>query len=310
MAEGGDFWYFSNMTHPDAIPAFGLYGEQGPFPDVLHVEDFAARAPSHDWRILPHRHDLMAQLFVLDHGRAEARTDGVRHLLTSGDFLYIPERCVHDITFDPGPEGTVVSFPTSLGTAAERSATRAAPSAPLRGGITPGLSQHVTLLREAATGHSAFRAQRVVGLAQSVLALLAEFPKDSHATSPPSQRLSRLQELITTHMAEGWTAAQYARALSLSTGHLSRLCRAATGQSAASFIEQRVIEEACRLLAFTQLPVSEVGYRLGHLDPSYFSKRFRRAMGQTPSAYRAMFTRTDMATPPDSAKPAGAGGQA
>ena len=44
--------------------------------------------------------------------------------------------------------------------------------------------------------------------------------------------------------------------------------------------------EASRLLAFTRLPMSEIGYRLGFDDPSHFSKRFRAARGLAPSAYR------------------------
>ena len=48
-----------------------------------------------------------------------------------------------------------------------------------------------------------------------------------------------------------------------------------------------VMTEACRLIAFTRLPVAEVGYRLGYADPPYFSRRFRLRMGETPSAYRA-----------------------
>ena len=55
---------------------------------------------------------------------------------------------------------------------------------------------------------------------------------------------------------------------------------------AKAYIEQAVMGEASRLLAFTRLPMSEIGYRLGFDDPSHFSKRFRAARGLAPSAYR------------------------
>ena len=64
------------------------------------------------------------------------------------------------------------------------------------------------------------------------------------------------------------------------------------------------MEEACRLLAFTALPVSQVGYRLGYGDPSYFTRRFTRLQGQTPSAYRARCFR---GAPPGTDGPAVAG---
>jgi len=59
--------------------------------------------------------------------------------------------------------------------------------------------------------------------------------------------------------------------------------------SASAYIEAHIIQEACRLLAFTQLSVAEVGYRLGFADPSYFSRRFRAVQQETPSVYRQRF---------------------
>lgn len=96
-------------------------------------------------------------------------------------------------------------------------------------------------------------------------------------------------QLIARHMAEGWGVADYASALSVTAGHLNRICRAATGTSAGRHIEIAVMTEASRLLAFTQLPVTEVGYRLGFDDPSYFSRRFRALRGEAPSDYRRRF---------------------
>jgi AraC family transcriptional activator of pobA len=55
------------------------------------------------------------------------------------------------------------------------------------------------------------------------------------------------------------------------------------------YIEAAMMAEARRLLAFTRLQVSEVGYRLGFSDPSYFSKRFKAKEGLTPLAYKARF---------------------
>jgi len=106
-----------------------------------------------------------------------------------------------------------------------------------------------------------------------------------------SDRIQKLDTLISQHMVDGWSAPDFAAALSLSTGHLSRLCRQATGLGAAAYIDRKRMVEACRLLAFTQLPISEIGYRVGYGDPSYLTKRFTRAQGLAPSAYRARVTR-------------------
>lgn len=281
------------MTNDSRIPAFGLYGEQGPFPDVIHIEDFSARAPLHNWRIAPHRHGQMAQVLTVQDGWLNARADGVAARAGPGDFLYIPVNCVHEISFRPGSRGAVVSFPSSVVTSLAPPAPQigAALAQPRWGRVGDRLGATLAMLRQTATGRGPFRAQQVVGMAHTVLALLAGTPgaRDAVLPQPRSARLADLDALIAQHRAAGWTASDYAAALSVTTGHLSRLCRAATGHGAAAYIEHRIMEEACRLLAFTRLPVAEVGYRLGYIDPSYFSKRFRLVRGQAPTGYRAVF---------------------
>ncbi len=282
------------MSAQNTIPAFGLYGEQGPFPDVIHFEDFSVRAPINNWRIMPHRHSQMSQLFMVEKGWINATVDGEKFKVKEMDFLYIPEHCAHEFTFKPGSEGKIFSYPVSIvrtiSPATDQILT--ALSKPFVGRVDQALERVTQFLCETVDGASLFRAQQVVGLAHSVLANLAETRLAARASEQRTKhaRLFALDDLISKHISEGWTASNFASALSVSTGHLSRLCRAATGMGATAYIEQHQIQEACRLLAFTQLPVSEIGYRLGFIDPSYFSKRFRAARGQTPSDYRALFT--------------------
>ncbi|WP_439122775.1 helix-turn-helix domain-containing protein [Marivita sp.] len=282
------------MCAQNIIPAFGLYGEEDQFPDVIHFEDFSVRAPIHDWRILPHRHRQMSQLFMVMSGWIDATVDGTQHMVAEGGFLYIPEHCVHEFIFEPGSQGKIFSFPVSvvrtISPGTDEILTTL--SHPFVGPISKPLKRLTHLLRDTVAGTSPFRAQQVVGMAHSVLAKLAEtqFPARTDDQNPKHARLFALDDLISQNLSESWSASDYASALSISTGHLSRLCRAATGLGATAYIEQRRMQEASRLLAFTQLPVSEVGYRLGFIDPSYFSKRFRAARGQTPSDYRALFT--------------------
>ncbi|MBJ6142250.1 AraC family transcriptional regulator [Hymenobacter sp. BT559] len=82
----------------------------------------------------------------------------------------------------------------------------------------------------------------------------------------------------------------YAADLCLTPKQLSALCRQATGQSAANLLKEKVATEARVLLTGTQLPISDIAYRLTFYDAAHFSRWFRQAVGQAPSAYRAQFT--------------------
>ncbi|MEM1274130.1 MAG: helix-turn-helix domain-containing protein [Pseudomonadota bacterium] len=286
------------MGRAAAIPVFTLYGETEQFPDLVHCEDISTRSAPLGWRIKAHRHAAMAQLFALEDGGVDAMVDGVAQCLNGGRFLFVPAQAVHAFDFAPGTEGYVVSFPTHViaGIGPVGSDTIDRLSKPFIGRFDAHLQRLTRLLADTLSRASAFRAEQALGLAHALLAAVAEAGDSAPATAsaPASQaRLDRLGALIADHMSEAWSAADYAKALAVSTGHLSRICRAATGLGAQAYIEHAIMTEACRLLAFTQLPVAEIGYRVGFNDPSYFAKRFKTIRRKAPSAYRAQFAGRD-----------------
>ncbi|WP_217552140.1 AraC family transcriptional regulator [Streptomyces sp. GbtcB6] len=79
----------------------------------------------------------------------------------------------------------------------------------------------------------------------------------------------------------------YADALGYSRRTLVRAVRAATGETPKGFIDKRVVLEAKRLLAHTDLPIGRVGAAIGFPDAANFSKFFHLHTGQTPVAFRA-----------------------
>lgn len=275
------------------IPVFTLFGETSNFPDIVHCESFSARAPIHDWRITAHRHAQIAQLFLVHRGHISGKADTLGLTLSDGQCLFVPAQTVHEFEFEPDTTGRVISIPVNLAASVTPAANDllAALSQPFTGSTPSRLHQMTELLVDASHSASAFRAQEMLSLTQAILSVLANIASEKNAqrSAPSENRLAQLRHLLTKHVPDGWTARDYAQALSLSTGHLSRLCRDATGQGLTAFIEQFIMDEASRLLAFTQLPISQVGYRVGFEDPSYFSKRFRKARQISPSDYRAQF---------------------
>lgn len=293
MDAPGNLWYFSCMSLSEQIPVFNLFGETGAFPDVVHCERIWDRARLHDWVIAPHRHRAMMQIFFMEKGRARVRVDGVEHAFTDGEYLFVPPGIVHGFAFRQGCEGLVLSFPAHLaGARSDLSGPGRGLLRSWRGRADPSLCQLMAQLVEGFGTAGTFRASLLTALSQAMLArVAADIEAGSIRTAPPGQRrMADLDRLIQSHLAEGWSVADYASALSVTPGHLNRICRAATGTTAARHIETAVMAEACRLLAFTQLAVAEVGYRLGFADPSYFSRRFRALQQQAPSDYRARFT--------------------
>ena len=93
--------------------------------------------------------------------------------------------------------------------------------------------------------------------------------------------------LLETQFAQHWQVNDYAKALSISPTHLSRLTKAAVGVSALRMIEARIMQEARRNLAYTNLSISSIAYTLGYADPAYFSRVFTRDAGVSPKVFRS-----------------------
>lgn len=104
---------------------------------------------------------------------------------------------------------------------------------------------------------------------------------------PPNATVERFQRLVDRDHARRHRVAEYARELGVSPGHLNALCGATLRRSASRVVRQRLVLEAKRLLAHSDLTAAQVAFRLGFEDPAYFARFFRREAGVPPTAFRA-----------------------
>ena len=68
--------------------------------------------------------------------------------------------------------------------------------------------------------------------------------------------------------------------------YLSSLFRREVGMSIQKFLMRIRIAEACELLAYTNMSVSEIANAVGYQDVQHFSKLFRQYQNQSPRAFR------------------------
>ena len=285
------FWHFPAMaSHGIDIHAWQLYGEEAPFPDLLHIERIVDRAQGHHWRIDTHRHLQLHQIFLFISGEIRLTIDGTPWQVSPLCLVNIPRLTAHSFTFSAGTEGWVLTLtaadfpeifgPDSPAAPALATAFPARPPATLADSFAALAAAH-------ATAHP-LRDLQLRAQALSICLATAEAAGAGAAPNGPGeQRLLHFESAVRAHLADGWQLADYARILDLSERHLRRLCLTHTGQSAHALIESTRLREACRLLAYTRMQVQEVGFATGFDDPSYFARAFRRRMGLSPSAYRA-----------------------
>ncbi|MFJ8792537.1 helix-turn-helix domain-containing protein [Streptomyces sp. NPDC102462] len=140
--------------------------------------------------------------------------------------------------------------------------------------VTLPLSLHTAVLRHSLTAFLL----RLAHLAASS----AEAARQQADTAFTLFRDAVEQGFSTNH-----SVSAYADALGYSRRTLVRAVRAATGETPKGFIDKRVVLEAKRLLAHTDLPIGRVGAAVGFPDAANFSKFFQLRTGRTPAAFRA-----------------------
>ena len=243
-----------------------------------------------------HRIDFHV-VMLFDDGPVHHMIDFAEYEVTSGDLLWIRPGQVH--RFSPTSEyrGTVLTMQPGF---LPRATVEAAglyrydlppllhPDEPRSAGLRAALAQlqreyedttlppslHVSVLRHTLT---------------ALLLRLAHLAASSaEATRQWSDTTFTLfREAVEKGFATNHSVSAYADALGYSRRTLVRAVRAATGETPKGFIDKRVVLEAKRLLAHTDMPIGRVGAAVGFPDAANFSKFFQQHTEMTPAGFRS-----------------------
>jgi signal transduction histidine kinase/AraC-like DNA-binding protein/DNA-binding response OmpR family regulator len=103
---------------------------------------------------------------------------------------------------------------------------------------------------------------------------------------PTSALVKRVLVYIYQNYGRPLSRQEIARAVGVSESYLSHIFRHEMGLSPWEWLTRLRVERAKELLAQANLSITEVACRVGFEDPAYFSRVFRKSVGQTCQAYR------------------------
>ncbi|MFF4157042.1 helix-turn-helix domain-containing protein [Streptomyces sp. NPDC001678] len=235
------------------------------------------------------------QIVAVDAGSAVHTVDFRTHTLDAGSVLWVRPGQVQQFGDVDAIEGTVVLVQPGFippGTAVSEAADD--PFGPVlwrpggedREAVFCAVRHLATDYRTGERLASAVRTE-VLRHLFSVLVL-----RLTHASAPvsglpaPGDAFMRFRAAVERDFAAHRRVADYARALGYAPRTLSRATLAAAGVGAKEFVDRRVMLEAKRLLAHSELPAARIAERLGFADAANFSKFFQQRAGDTPGAFR------------------------
>ena len=103
----------------------------------------------------------------------------------------------------------------------------------------------------------------------------------------------RCIEYVSRNIYEKIRIEQMAADIGYAKNYLTAKFKEDTGINIRDYISQQKVEQAKLLLKSTQLPVSDIGDKLGFADSSYFSAVFKKWCGMQPTEYRNSLPQSD-----------------
>lgn len=100
------------------------------------------------------------------------------------------------------------------------------------------------------------------------------------------KRFQRFQHFLEKNFARWHRVIDYSAAIGCSGKSLNRAVLEATGDTAKAYIAARIILEAKRLLAHTDVPIGLISEQVGFDESTNFIKFFRREVGFSPGRFR------------------------
>jgi AraC-like DNA-binding protein len=110
--------------------------------------------------------------------------------------------------------------------------------------------------------------------------------KSGKIISQHSEITRKFKMLVQNNFKDKKSVSDYAKILNITAGHLSETVQKDIGKSAGSFIHDRIILEAKRLLYHSPKTVKEIAFELKYEDPSYFTRFFKSHAKVTPEEFR------------------------
>lgn len=283
------------------IPRYALYGEEERWGQgsVAHCQPLFSDIKRQNWEIKPHRHSGLHQFIVIESGDINASIDGCEVQLSGPVIVSIPSEHVHGFGYSPTAKGRILTIDSGflnsqIGSQYDLSRfvwlqdVRIIPFSDDEKSARLNLSLCLTIveheLRERDHGSTEALGPAITVFLVAIGRLCtASMLNVDHASTGHYQKLARrFQDLAAEYYTSHIDVDEYSRRLGVTPRQLGRICQSIFGKPPMEYVHELLNREARRKLVYTNSSVSEVCYELGFIDPSYFSRFFRKRNGVSP----------------------------
>ena len=295
-----------NIHADDYIPNIdlGQSYDQRYIDTDIHYESLEKLANFFGRNMPVHHHDRFYQLHVILTGTIHVNLDEKSYVVQAPMFFLTPPTVPHAFITDKHAKGHVITarqqlvwqlMESMMATGWDNTNFITSPIcvslAPEKNNNGGHLLQLLSLIAEENQQSGVEQDFALKALLQLILIdilRLADQSQPQQKTRKEDIRIFHMfNQLIETHYKEHLTLSQYSEKICITEARLNEICRRLSGLPSKRLIMDRLMQEARRLLSFSSISITEIGYELGFKDPAYFARFFRKNAGVTASKYRS-----------------------
>lgn len=240
----------------------------------------------------PHKHKQYFEIVFLTKGKGAHWIDGIRYEVKPPVLYFITQNQVHNWDLKSEPDGYVIIIKKAfidksldLELKILLSQLSGISCLPIKENLT--VHRLFELLTEENTEETKSNFHIIEGLLKALLAKVLDIAGlDINRPSKKADLYQLFLGLLNNDHPIKSKVAYYADLLNTTPQNLNAACRKAVDLPATAILSEFIINEAKRLLLYTDKTVSEISFSLNFNDPSHFVKYFKRVTGQTPQAFR------------------------
>lgn len=279
------------------VPKVRLYVERPETKNwFVHVGHVTERGR---WRTEPHAHPAYGQVIFVRNGRGVMNLEGSSVPFEGPCALLLPTECVHGLDYEVDVDRWVVTIEVAYLTQVNAklrefiSLWSLPRMIPLSHSPEAGMEfcSLINSLKQEADSEAVGHVVGTEALLTSLLLMLVrqtrlEQTSNDGAIRNDIRQVDRFRKLIDEHFRENLPLQDYASMMAVSLVQLRAACASASEQSPTKMIHARIVTEAKRNLIFGDMSVEQIAFYLGFADAAYFTRFFRREVGQAPSQFR------------------------
>lgn len=244
----------------------------------------------------PHRLNFSALIYV-SKGEGFHYIDHKRHIVRAGTLLTLGKNQVHSFAKERTVDGYVLPFNCTFLSCGKNDPyfdlmITALGHLNCIDNIGDDIGSLFETMVKEFTSTSEFKAEIIRNLLRSIM-LKVVVPTFQSEFNPASKTIGsndfyRLKKHIETHFYDRPSASDIAIALGKSVKQLDKLAKDNSGESVKELVDERVLLETKRLLAFSQHSISEIATQLRFNEATNMTKFFKRHTDVSPKDFRQL----------------------